>query len=178
MFEATLLLLGGSVDLSRWVGALKAIEQSHVEYPRIVASSTASPVAAFIAAGYTIGEIQKSWDEFKAGTGAQRIDASELEQWVRDLLKLKSVETFGDLKGSGPELKLLVQDVNNRKSLVLPDDAEKLGLQADELSVVSAVRASMGIPDVAIFAPVRLGTRELVGCYWRSANALSHGTRS
>lgn len=167
MLEATLVFLGGSADLSRWVGALKAIQQSRVEYPRIVASSTASPVAAFVASGYTIGEIQESWNEFKARTGSKKIDANEIADWVSSLLKKKGVETFGDLKNARkPELKLLVQDVNDPAALMLPDDAAELGIREDELSVVSAVRAAMGIPDVQPFAPIRLGTRELAGCYW------------
>ena len=114
-----------------------------------------------------VQEIQELWDEFKSGARAKRIDANEIENWVRGLLNKKGVKTFGDLKNLGqPELKLLVQDVNDPTALILPDDAGKLGLQPDELPLVSAVRASIAIPDVPIFAPVRLGTRELAGHSW------------
>ncbi len=162
--DVTLVLLGGSVDLSRWTGALEAIRESAVAYGRIVASSTASPFAALVGSGYSPEEIRKYWNEFSASIKEESISADQIGDWVGSLLGKKGVREFGDLKGSeAPEFKLVARDVEEAAVLTLPDDAWKLGLQPDELGIVSAVRASMSIPEVQTFAPVRLGRRRLAG---------------
>jgi hypothetical protein len=164
--DVTLVLLGGSVDLSRWTGALEAIRESAVAYERIVASATASPFAALVGSGYSPEEIGKYWNEFSASVKEESISADQIGAWVGSLLERKGVREFGDLKGSeAPEFKLVVRDVEEAAVLTLPDDAWKLGLQPDELGIVSAVRASMSVPDVRTFAPVRLGRRRLAGYY-------------
>jgi hypothetical protein len=170
--DVTLVLLGGSVDLSRWTGALKAIRESSVAYQRIVASSTAAPFAALVGSGYSPEEIGKYWREFSASIKDASITADQIGDWVRSLLEQKGVRAFGDLKdANAPEFKLVAQDVQNSDVLTLPDDAWKVGMEPDSLEIVSAVRASMSIPQVEAFAPVHLGKRELAGFYGISREA-------
>src|SRR5690242_17597824 len=127
MFEVTLVFLGGSVDISRWIGALKAIDESSVHYRRIVASSTASPFAVLVASGYQLEEIGELWNKFRITTGAEVSSADQIAEWVRDLLEAKDMKVFGDLNGKGtPELKLIVRDANSPAILTLPDDAWRL----------------------------------------------------
>src|SRR5271154_5910723 len=80
-------------------------------------------------------------------------------EWIRERLEHKGVTTFGQLrddaaKGTAREYKLRViaSDLTDHSMLVLPQDAVKLGMEPDELSVAEAVRMSMSIP--IFFDPV------------------------
>ncbi len=79
--------------------------------------------------------------------------------WIRELLEDKGKTTFGDLrneKATEPTRKYLLQviasDLTDHSMLVLPRDAERLGIDPDELLVADAVRMSMSIP--IFFDPV------------------------
>jgi NTE family protein len=79
--------------------------------------------------------------------------------WITGLLKDKGVTTFGTLQGKGARgtareypLRVIASDLTDHSMLVLPQDATKLGVEPDELSVAEAVRMSMSIP--IFFDPV------------------------
>jgi NTE family protein len=81
---------------------------------------------------------------------------------MRSYLEAKGVATFKDLRHpDAPDdpryryrVQIIASDVTGRRLLVLPRDAEKLGIDPDALDVAEAVRMSMGIP--IFFEPVRV----------------------
>jgi NTE family protein len=79
---------------------------------------------------------------------------------MREMLARKDVFTFGHLKTGSDDpryaykLQVIVSDVSARELLVLPRDAQQLGLDPDKLEVSLAVRMSMSIP--IFFEPVRV----------------------
>lgn len=81
---------------------------------------------------------------------------------MRHYLEAKGVHTFGDLRHADAtddlryryKAQVIASDVSGRQLLVLPRDADKLGIQPDELAVADAVRMSMSIP--IFFQPVRV----------------------
>jgi NTE family protein len=54
--------------------------------------------------------------------------------------------------GNRYRLRVIASDVTHRRMLVLPDDADHLGVDPDELEIAYAVRMSMSIP--IFFEPV------------------------
>jgi NTE family protein len=91
-------------------------------------------------------------------------EGEAFHHWISDLLAAKGVRTFADLlrrPEAGPEellyryrLQLIASDLTEERLLVLPRDADKLGIEdPDELEVALAVRMSMSIP--LLFEPVR-----------------------
>jgi NTE family protein len=84
-------------------------------------------------------------------------------EYIRDLLEAKQVRTFRDLihpdYANSDDLRyryrvqVVVSDITERRLLVLPKDADKLGINPDDLDVAQAVRMSMSIP--VFFEPVR-----------------------
>ena len=81
--------------------------------------------------------------------------------WMRGLLEAKGLRTFGDMvRREDGELKyrykaqVIASDVTERRLLVLPRDAHRLGIEdPDDLNVALAVRMSMSIP--IFFEPVK-----------------------
>ena len=90
------------------------------------------------------------------------------ERWMTELLEAKKVTKFGQLVDDAAEeeknryrLRVIASDVTHRRMLVLPNDADHLGIDPDELDIAHAVRMSMSIP--VFFEPVvhrNEGTRE------------------
>ncbi|MER3438364.1 MAG: patatin, partial [Chloroflexota bacterium] len=84
-----------------------------------------------------------------------------LAERTRLLLEAKGVRRFGDLLAPEPggslalrhRAQVIVSDLTERSLLVLPRDAGKLGIDADDLDVSLAVRMSASIP--LFFEPVR-----------------------
>ena len=82
-------------------------------------------------------------------------------EWMRELLAQKGVHTFRDLIREEDKdddryrykVRAIASDLTGRCLLALPQDATKLGIQPDDLSVALAVRMSMSIP--IFFEPVR-----------------------
>jgi NTE family protein len=96
-------------------------------------------------------------------------EGKAFEEWMRGLLEAKGKRTFGDLVRREDvelryryKLQVIASDVTERRLLVLPRDAPKLGIEdPDDIDVAHAVRMSMSIP--VFFEPVRFpnpGTRE------------------
>ncbi len=83
-------------------------------------------------------------------------EGTVFQDWITQRLKEKGVTKFGDLPNpdaldpTDPDqkwrLRVIASDVTNRRMLVLPGDAERLGIQPDDLDVGYAVRMSMSIP--------------------------------
>ena len=82
------------------------------------------------------------------------------EDWIGELLKAKGAETFSSLAtdefGDDPRyryrLQVIASDTTSHRLLVLPRDADQLGIDPEELSVARAVRMSMSTP--IFFEPV------------------------
>jgi NTE family protein len=83
--------------------------------------------------------------------------------YMRELLAAKGVRTFGDLAhrefagDANPvyryKVQVIASDLTERRLLVLPKDAPRLGIEPDDLEVALAVRMSTSIP--VFFEPVR-----------------------
>jgi NTE family protein len=92
--------------------------------------------------------------------------------WIRQRLEAKGLTTFGQLrdgaaKGTPREyrLRVIASDLTDHGMLVLPQDAVKLGIEPDQLSVAEAVRMSMSIPiffDPVIHANARDGRKHMI----------------
>jgi predicted acylesterase/phospholipase RssA len=96
-------------------------------------------------------------------------EGKAFHDWIRRLLAEKGIARFGDLKVAGENdprwmyrLQVVVSDVTHHQLLLLPRDAEVLGMDPDHLDVADAVRMSMSIP--VFFEPytVRVLGREVV----------------
>lgn len=80
--------------------------------------------------------------------------------WIREKLHARGIETFADLPGEAHSenpareyrLQVIASDLTTHSMLILPRDAERLGVQPAELPVAEAVRMSMSIP--IFFDPV------------------------
>ena len=79
--------------------------------------------------------------------------------WIAEKLAARRITRFGQLVDEEAEaprnrwwLKVIASDVTCRRMLVLPQDAEHLGIEPDEMEIADAVRMSMSIP--LFFEPV------------------------
>ena len=78
--------------------------------------------------------------------------ADYFEQWLTELLRLKNVYTFGDLKCYSKneyckyKLQVTASDITDESLLVLPRDLYKFGIDAETYPIAKAVRMSMSIP--------------------------------
>ncbi len=177
-----LVFEGGGVKGIALVGAFSVLEQRGYEPQNMAGASAGAIVAALIAAGYTATELRKiigelDYDHFKDESWEDRIplagrslsvlkdlgvyEGEAFLVWMRELLEAKEVRTFRDLvRREDPELRyrykaqVIASDVTERRLLVLPRDAHKLGISdPDDLGVALAVRMSMSIP--IFFEPVK-----------------------
>ena len=169
---------GGGVRGIGHVGAACVMEQAGYRFCRLAGSSAGAIVAALLAAGYDCGELKREMGraDYRRMRGRDRLDrlgtlgkgaslllhlgiydTVYLGQWVRELLQNKGVETFGDLKGTGRQLKITASDVTARKLLIFPDSLMEFGRDPDSFPVWEAVRMSAGIP--IYFEPCRLSDR-------------------
>ena len=169
------------------VGAFSVLEERGYEPQNMAGASAGAIVAALIAAGYTSEELRKiigelDYNQFKDESWEDRIplagrslsilkdlgiyEGEAFLVWMRDLLEVKGIRTFGDLvRREDAELKyrykaqVIASDVTERRLLVLPRDAPRLGIgDPDELNVALAVRMSMSIP--IFFEPVKLANAQ------------------
>jgi len=173
---ADLVFEGGGVKGIGFGGALQALADDGYEIKNVAGTSAGAITAALVAAGYTAEELDGLLREmpFKDFCDEGKIDrlpggklfsvVSELgvyegtvfQDWITQRLKEKGVTKFGDLLNPDAldpmdpdqkwRLRVIASDVTNRRMLVLPGDAERLGIQPDDLDVGYAVRMSMSIP--------------------------------
>ena len=182
-----LVFEGGGVKGIALVGAFSVLEKRGYEPQNMAGASAGAIVATLIAAGYTAAELREiigelDYDMFKDEAWEDRIplmnrslsmlkdlglyEGKAFFDWIDALLEAKGVRTFGDLvRREDAELRyrykaqVIASDVTERRLLVLPRDATKLGIaRPDDLSVALAVRMSMSIP--IFFEPVKFGNPE------------------
>lgn len=182
-----LVFEGGGVKGIALVGAFSVLEERGYQPQNMAGASAGAIVAALVAAGYTATELRRiigelDYDHFKDKSWEDRIplagrslsilkdlgiyEGEAFLGWMRDLLEAKGIRTFGDLvRREDAELKyrykaqVIASDVTERRLLVLPRDASRLGIgDPDDLNVALAVRMSMSIP--IFFEPVKFANAQ------------------
>ncbi len=184
---ADLVLEGGGAKGLGLVGAAAALEDAGYEFSRLAGTSAGAITAALLAAGYTADELETILMEleltgFLDETLLHRVplvgkplslafqngiyEGDAFRAWIAEMLAVKGVATFGDLKitddpetgltrGTRYRLVVMATDVTQGRLVRLPwDYRRRYGLAADEQHVADAVRASMSIP--FFYEPVRL----------------------
>ncbi|MFF5994645.1 patatin-like phospholipase family protein [Lysinibacillus sp. KU-BSD001] len=164
---------GGGIKGFAYVGALQVLEERGIQFQRVAGTSAGAILASFIAAGFSVKEIEGILDELDVSTlldppklffnipffkwinlyrrlGLYR--GKTLEKWFYQKLATKGVYTFGDLQRGA--LKLVASDLTNGRMIVLPDDLKKYGIDSKKFPISRALRMSCGIP--FFFEPVYL----------------------
>ena len=177
---ADLVFEGGGVKGIGLAGAFAALQQHDFKHKNVAGTSAGAITAALVAAGYSSAELdgillQVPFSEFKdkgwedkvplIGRGAGLLlergiyEGRFFQTWMAELLAAKGITRFGQLvddKAESPKnryrLQVIASDVTHRRMLVLPNDADHLGIDPDELEIAYAVRMSMSIP--IFFEPV------------------------
>ena len=181
-FYADLVFEGGGVKGIGLAGALQTLEE-RAYIPQNVAGTSAGAIsAALLAAGYSADELREiimalDYRQFQDEAWEDKVplidrslsllldlglyEGERFYEWMKEMLEAKGVRTFADLVhpeyADDPrfrsKLQVIASDVTTHELLVLPRDAEKLGIEPDDLDVALAVRMSMSIP--IFFEPVR-----------------------
>lgn len=165
---------GGGVKAYAFLGALESIEQNNLELVRFAGTSAGAIVAAFLAAGYRLKEIDQifhhldlhkfldppeltriipfsKWLFLYFQLGINKGD--KFEGWLYEKLAAKNIYTFNDLKPG--YLKVVVSDLTLGKLVVIPDDLKRIyGIDPLFFPVSKAVRMSAGFP--YFFMPEKL----------------------
>jgi NTE family protein len=181
---------GGGVKGIGLVGALQVLEEKGYRFKRVAGTSAGALIAALVAAGYTAQELyeillKKDFQELLVPRSrwpwirtALRVwwkkgiySGNAYEKWVEELLLKKGIQTFADFKET--ELYVIASDISQNKLLVIPDDLESYGYQADQFSVARAIRMSSSIP--YFFEPVKWMDRtSQTECYIVDGGVLSN----
>src|SRR5687768_10341253 len=169
-----LVFEGGGVKGIGLAGAFAALDQRGFVPKNVAGTSAGAITAALVAAGYDSQELDqillevpfadfkdKGWEDKVPLIGSAAGLLLELgiyegrffQQWIAGLLERKGITRFGQLVDEEAEepkyryrLKVIASDVTHRRMLVLPDDADHLGIEPDDLEIAYAVRMSMSIP--------------------------------
>lgn len=179
---ADLVFEGGGVKGIAFGGAVKALADANYEIKNVAGTSAGAIAAALVAAGYSADELdallqEMPFADFKDEGRLDRLPGGKVlsvlaelgvyegtyfQTWITRCLAEKDVATFGDLlnpdaddpddPGQRWRLRVIASDVTNKRMLVLPKDARRLGIEPDDLDVGYAVRMSMSIP--IFFEPV------------------------
>lgn len=178
-----LVFQGGGMRGIGLVGGFAVLEEQGYLPQRIAGNSAGAVVGALVAAGYNAPELYAILSEFdfrrfEDGDWSHRLPllptlslltdlgmykGAVFLDWLQDLLAAKGVRTFRDLRYVDPDhpqagplytLQVIASNISQSCALVLPEDATRLGIDPDDLSVALAVRMSMSIP--LFFEPVRL----------------------
>ena len=174
---------GGGVKGIGLVGALATAEEKGYRWVNVAGTSAGAIVAALVAAGYSAAELKEVLTEleYKRFKDASILDKIPLigaagslifenglyegkffELWIKELLRKKGVQTFGDLlleeyredERFRFKLRVIAADISQGKLLILPQDISDFGIRPEDLNVASAIRMSMSIP--FFFEPVKL----------------------
>lgn len=164
---------GGGIKAFAFVGAYQVLSEKGFTFKRVAGTSAGSIVAAFIAAGFTVKEIEKALEELDTKSLLDPPKFSKtlpfikwlnlyfrlglykgkaLERWLYKKLSEKDVYAFGDLPKDS--LKVVTSDLTNGRIIVIPDDLHLYGKDWRDFSVAKALRMSCGIP--FFFEPVML----------------------
>lgn len=139
------ILAGGGTRLSAHVGVLSALQKLDIGYDHLVGVSGGSIVAALFAAGKDLEEIKelslgvdfrqfRGYSLYQLVTNGGLSTGHKFEQWL--LQQIGNV-TFADLE---LDLHIVATDVQTGRPVVFSREL------TPSLSVVQAVRCSMGIP--------------------------------
>ncbi|MFD2208940.1 patatin-like phospholipase family protein [Virgibacillus halophilus] len=165
---------GGGVKAFAFIGALQSIKDKKLQIERVAGTSAGAMLAGFLAAGYSLSEIEKVMGEiqlqklldppkittfiplsrwfflyFQMGLNRGNL----LENWIHEKLAAKGVYAFSDLPHQ--KLKVVVSDLTLGKLIVLPDDLQRVyGIDPKYFSVAKAIRMSAGFP--YFFMPKKL----------------------
>jgi NTE family protein len=179
---ADLVFEGGGVKGIGLAGALQTLEERAYVPQNVAGTSAGAITAALLAAGYSADELReiivsldyrqfqdKGWEDkvpliersLSLLLDLGLYEGERFYEWMKEMLEAKGVRTFADLVhpdyADDPRyrsrLQVIASDVTTHELLVLPRDANKLGIEPDELDVALAVRMSMSIP--IFFEPVR-----------------------
>ena len=181
--QADLVFEGGGVKGIGLAGAYRELTDRGYR-PQCVAGTSAGAItAALVAVGYSGAELEDivlngmHFQDFEdptfldhLGTPGQAVQflvsrgmhsGDFFLKWMRDRLADKGQTKFGQLRDPQAatdkrayRLQVIASDLTGRRMLVLPRDADQLGLDPDELEIAEAVRMSMSIP--VFFKPVVL----------------------
>ena len=178
---------GGGVKGIGLVGAVAVAEERGYQWANVAGTSAGAIVAALLAAGYNAAEMKEIMDEldynnFKDTSLLDRVplvgpmasmifekgiyEGKFIENWIRELLRKKNVQTFNDLvleeykddERYRFKLRVVASDISQGRLLVLPQDIADFGIQPENLNVAAAVRMSMSIP--FFYEPVKLRNKE------------------
>lgn len=172
--RADLVFEGGGVKGIALAGAFSILEEHGFSTQNVAGTSAGAVVGSLVAAGYSAKELHdllqetpfssfedKGWEDriIVLGTPLSILkdhgiyEGKVFHAWIRQLLAEKGISRFGDLKVAGEtdprwmyRLQVVVSDVTHHQLLLLPRDAEVLGMDPDHLEVADAVRMSMSIP--------------------------------
>jgi NTE family protein len=179
-----LVLEGGGVKGVALAGALSVLEENGYQPQNVAGASAGAIIATLLGSGYSAAEIgriiaeqdfnlfmDKGWEDrlpavisvpYSILKDQGIYEGNYFLNRMRELLAEKNIHTFRDLIvpafADQPKYKYKVQviasDITERRMLVLPRDADRLGLNPDDLDVAEAVRMSMSFP--IFFEPYRV----------------------
>ncbi len=181
--KADAVFEGGGVKGIGLAGAVAVAEEKGYQWVNVAGTSAGAIIAALVAAGYTGTEMKSILDEldynrFKDTSLLDRVpfvgpmaslifekgiyEGRFFENWMRNLLQEKNIETFSDLvreeyKGDKRyrfKLTVIASDITRGRLLVLPQDMADFGIRPEDFNVAAAIRMSMSIP--FFFEPVKL----------------------
>jgi NTE family protein len=177
--KADLVFEGGGVKGIGLAGAFSTLWEREYRPGRVAGTSAGAITAALVAAGYTGPELEQivlhemDFRQFADEPRFGRLgEAAEMfrthgmhsgdyfRQWIAGKLAAKGLTTFGDLKCPDDSanasrqyaLQVIASDISARAMLVLPRDADQIGVSPDQLEIATAVRMSMSIP--VFFSPM------------------------
>lgn len=180
--HANAVFEGGGVKGIGIAGALSVAER-YYDWVYVAGSSAGAIIASLVAAGYNAEEITEKvlnidYKRFldTACVGQMPLlgpllrlnfnlgvfRGNYIENWVRENLKAKGVERFGDLvvkeNSENPQgrfrLRVIASDITSGRMLILPQDIARYGIEPDQLDVARAIRMSISIP--FFFEPVAI----------------------
>ena len=175
-----LVFEGGGVKGIGLAGAMLELDGRGYQ-PQCVAGTSAGAItAALVAAGYRGEALRRAvigmdFPRFAdrprfrwmggAGDAIDVLDRRGVHSgdyfldWIREMLAAKGKHTFADLRDDQAaaenrryRLQVITSDLTDQSMLVLPRDAERIGIEPDQLPIADAVRMSMSIP--FFFEPV------------------------
>lgn len=180
--KANAVFEGGGVKGIGIAGALTVADR-YYKWQYVAGTSAGAIIAALVAAGYSAEEIRDkvysldykriqdpgrflhmpylgSLLSLELNLGIFKGDY--IENWIRENLKSKGVERFGDLAvgkktghpGGRYRLRVIASDISRGKMVILPQDITRYGIDPDYLDVARAIRMSISIP--FFFQPVKL----------------------
>jgi NTE family protein len=177
---ADLVFEGGGVKGIGLAGAFSTLEERGCAPKSVAGTSAGAIAAALVAAGYTSAELDavvldlpfpafkdRTWEDHVPLIGPELsvlhhrgvYQGRFFQSWMAERLAEKGIARFGQLVDEEADdpaqryrLRVIASDVTHRRMLVLPNDAEHLGIDPDDMEIAYAVRMSMSIP--VFFEPV------------------------